>query len=137
MSCGLGRRVAFAYDQQALELAEEGLRNGQYDALDHAWEKLFLTLPLAHAEGPDHLERMERAISLAKARLDEGPAHLRPMREAGLSRAYLSRDVIARFGRHPHRNAVLGRDSTPAEAAYVETGVFPHSPDAVPPAKQQ
>jgi uncharacterized protein (DUF924 family) len=34
--------------------------------------------------------------------------------------------VIARFGRHPHRNAVLGRLSTPEEEAYIATGDFPH-----------
>ena len=36
------------------------------------------------------------------------------------------REVIARFGRFPHRNAVLGRASTPEEAAYVTAGDFVH-----------
>ena len=39
----------------------------------------------------------------------------------------LVRQVIERFGRHPHRNAVLGRASTPEESEYVETGEFPHN----------
>lgn len=34
---------------------------------------------------------------------------------------------IARFGRHPHRNAILGRDSTPEELDYIATGDFPHT----------
>ena len=34
--------------------------------------------------------------------------------------------MIAAFGRHPHRNRVLGRTSTPEEAAYLDAGVFPH-----------
>jgi uncharacterized protein (DUF924 family) len=36
------------------------------------------------------------------------------------------RKVIAAFGRHPHRNQVLGRDPTPAEEAYLKEGDFPH-----------
>ena len=38
----------------------------------------------------------------------------------------VARDVIARFGRYPHRNAALGRISTPEEATYIATGEFPH-----------
>jgi uncharacterized protein (DUF924 family) len=121
-----GTRRAFEYDLQALAIAKEGLQNGQYDALEYSWEKVFFTLPLIHAEGPDQLERAEQMIALTKARLDLGPMHLRPAREAGLTRAYQNRDVIARFGRHPHRNAVLGRASTPEEVAYIELGDFPH-----------
>ena len=48
---GLGRRFV-AYDQQALSLRRKGFGTGSYDALDHAWEKRFLTLPLAHAGRP-------------------------------------------------------------------------------------
>ena len=43
--------------------------------------------------------------------------------------------MIARFGRHPHRNDVLGRDSTPEELDYIATGDFPHTTklgDSVP-----
>jgi uncharacterized protein (DUF924 family) len=36
------------------------------------------------------------------------------------------RKVIAAFGRHPHRNKVIGRESTPAEEAYIAGGDFPH-----------
>ncbi len=39
------------------------------------------------------------------------------------------RAVIARFGRHPHRNTVLGRASTPEEAEYLARSVFPHEAD--------
>ena len=38
----------------------------------------------------------------------------------------LARDIVAKFGRHPHRNAVLGRVSTLAEEAYIAAGEFPH-----------
>src|SRR5207249_4849258 len=76
---------------------------------------------------PDHLERAERSVALSEKRLLEGPPHLRPLREFGLGQARGHREVIARFGRHPHRNAILGRASTPEEAAYVEKGDFVHN----------
>jgi hypothetical protein len=49
------------------------------------------------------------------------------MRDFGLSQARGHRDVIARFGRHPQRNTVLRRASTPEEAAYIERGEFVHN----------
>jgi uncharacterized protein (DUF924 family) len=131
-----GSARAFAYDGRALALTEAGLDNGQYDALEHSWEKVFFSLPLVHAEGPDHLARMDRMIALGERRLDEGPEHLRPIRETGLNRAHWGREIIARFGRHPHRNAALGRASTPEEAAHIAAGVFPHAPGVVPPPRK-
>jgi uncharacterized protein (DUF924 family) len=122
-----GSSKAFSFDLRALEITEEGLRNGHYDALCRSWEKLFFALPLIHAEGPGHLKRADRSVALAEARLSQGPPHLRSMREFGLSQARGHRDVIARFGRHPHRNTVLRRASTPEEAAYIERGEFVHN----------
>jgi uncharacterized protein (DUF924 family) len=122
-----GTPKAFAFDLQALAITMEGLRIGHYDALRHPWEKTFFTLPLIHAEGPDHLARADLGVALSEKRLAEGPPHLRPIREFGLGQARGHREVIARFGRHPHRNAMLGRASTPEEAAYVEKGDFVHN----------
>lgn len=121
-----GTPKAFTFDPQALAVAEEGLKNGHYDALSNSWERAFFALPLIHTEGPDHLERAERAVELAEKRVTDGPPHLRAFREFGLSQARGHRDVIARFGRHPHRNAVLGRVSTSEEADYLEKGEFVH-----------
>jgi uncharacterized protein (DUF924 family) len=110
----------------ALALTEQGLANGHYEALSDYWEKVFFALPLIHAEGPDHLQRAERGVELAEMRLSFGPEHLRPIREFGLEQAQKHRENVARFGRHPHRNAVLGRTSTPDEADYIATGEFVH-----------
>jgi uncharacterized protein (DUF924 family) len=106
-----GTKKAFAFDPLALGVTEAGLGNGHYDALTRPWEKAFFGLPLIHAEGPDHLERANRYVGLAEKRVSEGPPHLRSLREFGLSQARGQRDVIARFGRHPHRNAILARES--------------------------
>ena len=121
-----GTAEAFALDPEALALTEEGLRNGQYEALTDYWQRVFFTLPLIHAEGSDHTERADRMIELVEMHLDDGPKHLRPIREFGLGQARGHRDIVARFGRHPHRNQVLGRSSSPDEARYIATGEFVH-----------
>jgi uncharacterized protein (DUF924 family) len=54
------------------------------------------------------------------------PSHLKAGAEFGVSQARAARDVVARFGRHPHRNAILGRDSTQEELEYLRTETPPH-----------
>lgn len=119
-----GTREAFASDPEALRIAREGMENGHCQALAGPWETFFFLLPLAHAEGPDHRDRMERVVAMSEEALARAPAFLRPVFEFSLSQARAHRDVIARFGRFPHRNAVLGRVSTPEELAYLEKGDF-------------
>ena len=117
---------AFAQDAKALALGLEGYRNGHYAALETPWYKTVYNLPLTHCEGPDHLERLDRAISLAQQILAEAPPNLKPGYQFGAEQPLEARKVIAAFGRHPHRNAVLGRTSTQEEEAYVAEGRFPH-----------
>jgi uncharacterized protein (DUF924 family) len=121
-----GTPLAHAGDQDALRIVEEGLHDGQYDALEHPWEKTFFFLPLAHAEGPDHRERLIRVAAMAEAVAWTAPDHLRPLylHSAGQARGHLA--VIARFGRYPHRNALLGRRSTPEEEAWLAEGELVH-----------
>lgn len=121
-----GTPDAYSADGEALRLAEEGLSNGHYDALSWPWEKTFLALPLAHAEGPDHLARLDRVVALMERVADEALPHLQPLYRHSVSQARGHRDVIARFGRYPHRNDILGRSSTPEEKAYVAAGDFVH-----------
>jgi uncharacterized protein (DUF924 family) len=120
---------AFAQDEKSVTFVREGLANGHYRALSHPWEKTFFVIPLGHCEGPDHLARLDVAIALARAVRDEAPAHLKPFYEWNAEQPVLHRQVIAAFGRHPHRNRVLGRESTPEERAYLEEGRFPHQRD--------
>jgi uncharacterized protein (DUF924 family) len=117
---------AYAQDPKALGLVLEGLENGHYEALPAVWEKAFFLMPLIHCEGEAHLDRANRCVELNGKLLDEAPAHLRQMYEFNAQQPVLHRDVIAAFGRHPHRNQVLGRASTPEEIAYLEKGEFPH-----------
>jgi uncharacterized protein (DUF924 family)/uncharacterized protein YjiS (DUF1127 family) len=122
-----GKADAYTADAQALRIAEEGLRNGHhYEALTQPWERTFFMLPLAHAEGPDHLQRLDRAVAMAQEIAHDAPDRLKPYYEFSLSQARANRDLIARFGRFPHRNAILGRASTPEEAAYLKVGDLVH-----------
>ena len=122
-----GTPDAYAFDEMALKIAEEGLRNGHYDALCAPWEKTFFFLPLAHTEGASHVERLERAVALAESVAREAPECLRPLCNHSVGQARGHLDVIARFGRFPHRNRVLGRASTPEELAYLAEGNLVHN----------
>ena len=89
---------------------------------------MFLVIAIDHCEGPDHLERMRRTDDAVERIVAKLPKTLAPMgSETHAQRARVGR-VIERFGRHPHRNAVLSRPSTPDEDSYVAKGDFPHLP---------
>jgi uncharacterized protein (DUF924 family) len=119
-----GTAQAFAQDPKALGLALEGIENRHYAALETPWEKTFFFLPLGHSED---LTNLERAVNLAAELVKEAPQELRGMLEFSANQARGHRDVIARFGRHPHRNEVLGRQSTPEELEYLATGQLVHT----------
>lgn len=121
-----GSARAFAQDPAALALAMQGLSNGHYAALSAPWYKIVYSQPLGHCEGPDHLERVDRLIRLREAIAADAPVHLQPTYHSLVKQAHKVRGVIAAFGRHPHRNPVLGRPSSAAEDAYIAKGEFPH-----------
>ncbi|WP_324754136.1 DUF924 family protein [Roseovarius sp. Pro17] len=121
-----GSARAFAQDQMALALTMEGLSNGHYVALPTPWFKVVHCLPLGHCEGPDHLERLDLLIGLREEIAAEAPVQLRPIYRSLVKQARDVKQVIEAFGRHPHRNHLLGRRSTSAEQAYLKSGNFPH-----------
>ncbi len=119
-----GTPLAYAQDPTALRLAMGGIEIGMDRELE-VGEMLFFVLPLGHTEDAGLPKRSEWLVRYIEEMVDLAPPHLRAMYEfsAGQSRAH--RDVIARFGRHPHRNEVLGRASTPEELEYL-SGVPVH-----------
>jgi uncharacterized protein (DUF924 family) len=119
-----GTPQAFAQDAKALALTSEGIANGHYAGLATPWEKTFFMLPLGHSED---LANLERAVQLADELVGQAGEEVRWWFEFSASQARGHRDVIARFGRHPHRNQALGRQSTPAELEYIATGHFVHT----------
>jgi uncharacterized protein (DUF924 family) len=101
-----GTPRAFATDPQALALARLAVDQGLDEALSLD-ERLFLYLPFEHAEA---VAEQERSVALFRALGDADY----------LDYAIRHKDVIARFGRFPHRNAILGRASTAEELAFLE-----------------
>ena len=101
---------AFATDTQALALAQQALARG-VDAQLMPVARAFIYLPFEHSED---LAMQDRAVSLFSALAKHGEAFA-----SYLDYAERHRDVIRRFGRFPHRNAILGRASTPEEIAFL------------------
>jgi uncharacterized protein (DUF924 family) len=118
-----GTPQAFAQDSKACALALEGIDIGHYAALETPWEKTFFLLPLGHSE---NLSNLDLAVKLAKALASEAQPDDRKLLEFSAEQASRHREIIARFGRHPHRNEVLGRQSTPAELEYLASGQLVH-----------
>src|SRR5690554_1742550 len=104
----------------------EGLTGGHYAALPTPWHKIAYGLPLGHCEENDHLERLDLLIKLREEIAAQAPPRLLPVYESLVKQARDVRQVIAAFGRHPHRNHLLGRQSTPEEEAYINEKQFPH-----------
>ena len=114
---------SYAQDEKACALAIEGIANGHYARLETPWEQTFFFLPLGHTED---LHYLDMAIELADRLVSDSPAAYRPLLAFSAAQARRHQDVIARFGRQPHRNEILGRISTPAELEYLTTGQLVH-----------
>lgn len=110
-----GQPESFAGDAQALALAREGIARGHDQAVP-PMARIFCYLPLEHAEDA---AQQARSAALFQALRDAPDAEPRTFFDVTLDFAHKHQDVIARFGRFPHRNAILGRASTPEELAYL------------------
>lgn len=104
---------AFAGDAQALELAQ-GLVAGGQDKNLPPIRRCFVFLPFEHSES---LLDQERAVALFAGLRREAQT---PAFESTYDYAVRHRDIIERFGRFPHRNAALGRASTPDEIEFLK-----------------
>jgi uncharacterized protein (DUF924 family) len=105
-----GTARAFDTDPAALAVASRAIERGHDQAVDPTLRQFFYT-PFMHAED---LARQDRALTLFEAAHD--PENLKWARH--------HRDIIARFGRFPHRNALLGRETTPEEAEFLAVDSF-------------
>ena len=110
-----GQPASFAADAQALALAVEGIERGHDQAVP-PMARIFCYLPLEHAEDAT---LQARNVALFQALRDAPGAEPRAFFDGTLDYALRHQDVIARFGRFPHRNAILGRTSTAAELDYL------------------
>ncbi|MGO4403946.1 DUF924 family protein [Bosea sp. RAF48] len=105
-----GSPRAFATDAQALAVAERAIARGFDDAYE-APERRFFYMPFMHSE---ELADQERCIALCAAAEDP----------EGVKYAEVHRNIIRDFGRFPHRNEVLERDTTAEEKRFLMEGGF-------------
>ncbi|WP_201316057.1 DUF924 family protein [Dyella sp. EPa41] len=106
---------AWSHDAKAQALALAGVARGDDQRLAPL-RRLFAYLPLEHAED---LSLQRHCVQLFERLVEPLSAGQRAQFENFLDYARRHHDVIERFGRFPHRNAVLGRPSTDAEQAYL------------------
>ena len=107
--------AAFAFDVLALRWAKEALVLG-LDTRARPIERVFLYLPLEHSE---NLADQQHAVRLFDALAASVSSELRPAFDGFLDYARRHLEIIDRFGRFPHRNAALGRETTAAEADFL------------------
>lgn len=105
-----GDARTYAADPLARAVADRAISGG-FDQKVTAALRSFFYLPFEHSE---NLADQDRCIALNRAAGDED----------NLKWAEIHRDIIRRFGRFPHRNAVLGRKTTPEEQAFLDSGGF-------------
>ncbi len=105
-----GSAHAFATDALALSIARKAVERG-FDGQVDPQLRQFFYLPFEHSE---KLEDQEKAVALFSAAKDPD----------GLKWAVLHEDIITRFGRFPHRNTALGRETTAEEQAFLDEGGF-------------
>ena len=112
-----GTPAAFAQDPLARDLCLKGLSIGADKSLSPL-ERVFFYLPLEHAESR---EQQVRSVSLFEALAAEQAGTPAQATFAGFADfARRHQVIIERFGRFPHRNDILGRTSTPEEAAFLQ-----------------
>lgn len=100
-----GQPQSFSQDPQALTLAQELVASGQDQALDLT-HRAFAYMPYMHSES---LAIHEQAV----------PCFSQPGLEGSLAFELKHKEILHRFGRFPHRNAILGRASTPDEQVFL------------------
>ncbi|OYY95433.1 MAG: hypothetical protein B7Y41_02715 [Hydrogenophilales bacterium 28-61-23] len=100
-----GKPAAFSTERQAVEVVRQAVARGDDQRLPRD-RLLFLYMPLMHSE---NLADQDQSVALFE----------RAGLVANLRFAEHHRGIVRRFGRFPHRNAILGRDSTPEEIAYL------------------
>lgn len=108
-NCFRGTGHMYATDPLARFFARQALEAGHDMAMEQEL-RVFFYLPFSHSETlADHDIAVERGIPLGPEMVKHAIGH---------------RDIVQRFGRFPHRNRILGRDTTPEEQAFLDSGGF-------------
>ena len=112
-----GTPAAFQHDAPALAMAKRGVAAGDLSVLKTI-EQAFLLMPFQHCED---LACQREGVALFERMTRDAPQEWRGVAEENLKYARLHLEIIERFGRFPHRNAILGRASTPEETQYLQS----------------
>ncbi|GAB4186161.1 MAG: DUF924 family protein [Wenzhouxiangellaceae bacterium] len=107
---------AFRFDPLARQLMLDGLEQGADQAL-RPIHRLFYYLPLEHSE---NLAHQQRCVALFRELADAVSADQKPTFTGFIDFAVRHHDIIERFGRFPHRNRILGRQSTAEETEFLK-----------------
>ncbi len=107
---------SFAQDALALALSYEAFENGHYDQLASV-ERGFVLMPLMHAED---IVSQKRCITEFQKLAQEAPEELVKFHTSNIGYAERHAAIIEKFGRFPHRNAILGRESTAEEVEFLQ-----------------
>lgn len=114
-----GTAAAFGQDAKALDLTSSGIAAAHDQALEPL-ERVFFYMPLQHSES---LSVQNRSVELFdELARSAGSDFMADALANSADYARQHRDIIVEFGRFPHRNAILGRTSTEAEARFLEQG---------------
>lgn len=111
-----GSAESFAADHRALEACTRGMERGLDAELSPA-ERTFFYMPLMHAED---LDAQNRCIIALATLTEELPEDQRARTLQNVVFAVKHQKIVKRFGRFPHRNAILGRESTPEEVEFLK-----------------
>ena len=111
-----GSPLAYSADPLARDVAGRAIDRGFHLALPREW-RFFFYLPFEHSED---LIDQARSITLFHAWVEECPAEKRAEADHHFTYILRHEEIIRRFGRFPHRNAALGRATTPEEAAFLK-----------------
>lgn len=106
---------SFMSDRMARALAWEGIQKGDDKQL-YPIERAFFYLPLEHSED---LKMQDLSVASYQQLVADSPEVLKPQMEDFLRLAVMHHQQIAFFGRFPHRNVILGRESTPEETQFL------------------
>lgn len=112
-----GTPSAFEHDAAALRITRRGIAAGHLRELS-ALEQAFFLMPYQHCED---LALQREGIALYESMLHDAPPAWREVLEGFVEYARKHAALIEQFGRFPHRNAILGRISTAAERAFLES----------------
>lgn len=111
-----GEPRSFAYDDRALALAKAAIARGDLERASVP-QALFILLPLEHAENVADQRECVRQFEILVGR---APGEWKDFAAEVLDFARRHERIVARFGRFPHRNAILGRASTPEETEFLK-----------------